>query len=131
MLKRLTIAAAAAVILSIGGATGESQAQSGKKGLVDVTFSLDFITLGRHAPWYVALAKGFYEDEGLNVKIIPGKGSAQVMQAVESGIADIGFVDVPGLVLGWAAPRDRPSSSSRSTTRRFPTPCSRSIPAPT
>ncbi len=103
MLKRLTIAAAAAVILSIGGATGESQAQSGKKGLVDVTFSLDFITLGRHAPWYVALAKGFYEDEGLNVKIIPGKGSAQVMQAVESGIADIGFVDVPGLVLGRAA----------------------------
>ncbi len=37
------------------------------------------------------------------MKIIPGKGSAQVMQAVESGIADIGLVDVPGLVLGRGA----------------------------
>lgn len=104
MLKRLTMAAAAvAVILSIGGVTADAQAQTSKKELVDVTFSLDFITLGRHAPWYVALAKGYYTDEGLNVKIIPGKGSAQVMQAVESGIADIGFIDVPGLVLGRAA----------------------------
>ena len=48
MFKRLTIACAAAAILMIGAATGESKAQS-KKGLIDVTFSLDFIVLGRHA----------------------------------------------------------------------------------
>ncbi len=71
--------------------------------LVDVTFSLDFIVLGRHAPWYVALDKGYYKDEGLNVKIIPGQGTAQVMQAVESGLAEIGFVDVVGIVLGRAS----------------------------
>ena len=47
--------------------------------LTDVTFSLDFIVLSRHAPWYVALAKGYYKEEGLNVKIIPGKGAAQVI----------------------------------------------------
>lgn len=47
--------------------------------LTDVTFSLNFIVLSRHAPWYVALAKGYYKEEGLNVKIILGKGSAQVM----------------------------------------------------
>ena len=47
--------------------------------LTDVTFSLDFIVLGRHAPWYVALTKGYYKEEDLNVKIIPGKGSAQVI----------------------------------------------------
>ncbi len=102
MFKRLIIACAAAVILLIGPSTGESKAQA-KKGLFDVTFSLDFIVLGRHAPWYVALAKGYYEEEGLNVRIVPGKGSAQVMQAVESGIAQIGFVDVPSLVLGRSA----------------------------
>jgi len=71
--------------------------------LADVTFSLDFIVLGRHAPWYVVLDKGYYKDEGLNVKIIPGQGTAQVMQAVESGLADIGFVDVVGVVLGRAS----------------------------
>jgi len=70
---------------------------------VDITFSLDFIVLGRHAPWYVALDKGYYKEEGLNVKIIPSQGTAQVMQSVESGLADIGLIDVPGLVLGRAA----------------------------
>jgi NitT/TauT family transport system substrate-binding protein len=70
---------------------------------VDITFSLDFIVLGRHAPWYVALDKGYYKEEGLNVKIIPGQGTAQVMQAVESGLAEIGFVDVVGLALGRAS----------------------------
>ena len=34
----------------------------------DVKFALDFISLGRHAPWYVALGKGFYK-QGLNVSI--------------------------------------------------------------
>jgi len=102
MFKRFTIACAAVAILLIGAATSESKAQT-KKGLIDVIFSLDFIVLGRHAPWYVGLAKGYYKDEGLNVKIVPGRGTAQVIQAVESGIAQIGFVDVPGLVLGRSA----------------------------
>jgi NitT/TauT family transport system substrate-binding protein len=89
------------VLLGVLPIATDNRAAAAK--LKDVTFSLDFIVLGRHAPWYVALAKGYYEAEGLDVKIIPGKGSAQVMQAVESGIADLGFVDVPSLVLGRAA----------------------------
>jgi NitT/TauT family transport system substrate-binding protein len=28
----------------------------------DVKFVLDFISLGRHAPWYVALGKGYFKD---------------------------------------------------------------------
>lgn len=72
------------------------------QGLVDVTFSLDFIPLGRHAPWYVAKAQGYYEEEGLNVEIITSKGTAKVVQAIESGLADIGFADVPGVIFGRA-----------------------------
>ncbi len=64
-----------------------------------VVFSLDFIPLGRHAPWYAALAEGYYKDEGLDVSIIPAQGTAQVIQAVESGTANIGFVDVPSVVI--------------------------------
>ena len=70
------------------------------QGLKNVTFSLDFIPLGRHAPWYVGVEKGFYKAEGLKVKIITSRGSSAVIQAVESGLADIGFVDVPGVVFG-------------------------------
>src|SRR5215475_2307251 len=67
-----------------------------------VVFSLDFIPLGRHAPWYAALAEGYFKDEGLDVTIIPAQGTAQVIQAVEAGTANIGFVDVPSVVIARA-----------------------------
>ena len=72
------------------------------KPLTKVTFSLDFIPLGRHAPWYAAVGAGYFREEGLDVTIIPSQGTAQVLQAVESGLAQFGFVDVPGLVLARA-----------------------------
>ncbi len=74
-------------------------AQSSTAAPTKVVFSLDFIPLGRHAAWYAALAEGYFKDEGLDVSIIPSQGTAQVIQAVESGTANIGFVDVPGLVI--------------------------------
>jgi NitT/TauT family transport system substrate-binding protein len=69
----------------------------------DVRFVLDFISLGRHAPWYVALGKGYFKEEGLNVTIMPSKGTADAIRAVVSGLADIGFIDVPSLVASGSA----------------------------
>src|SRR6478609_10551882 len=69
----------------------------------DLKFVLDFISLGRHAPWYVALGKGYYKEEGLNVSIQPSKGTADAIRAVVSGIADIGFIDIPSLVASGSA----------------------------
>lgn len=43
---------------------------------------LDFIVGGKHAPWYVALRKGFYGKRGLAVAIQPSTGSADA-SAVE------------------------------------------------
>ena len=68
----------------------------------DVKFTLDFIPLGRHAPWYVALAKGYHKEEGLNVNIVPARGTADSIRAVDSGIADLGFIDIPSLVAAGA-----------------------------
>jgi NitT/TauT family transport system substrate-binding protein len=69
---------------------------------VKVILSLDFIPLGRHAPWYAALAEGYFREEGLDVSIIPSQGTAQTIQAVASGTANIAFVDVPSVVLARA-----------------------------
>jgi len=68
-----------------------------------ITFTLDFIALGRHAAWYVPIAKGYYKQEGLDVTVIPSKGTADAIKAVDGGIAQIGFIDVPSLVAGGAA----------------------------
>jgi NitT/TauT family transport system substrate-binding protein len=83
----------------IGGGD-EARAQVPK--MIDITFSLDFIVLGRHAPFYVAIEKGFFREENLNVSIIPAKGTAQGIQNVESGLAQIGFTDVASLVVARA-----------------------------
>ena len=64
----------------------------------EIKFTLDFIPLGRHAPWYVALAKGYYKQEGLSVTIVPAKGTADSIRALDSGVADLGFIDIPSLV---------------------------------
>ncbi len=64
----------------------------------DVKFVLDFISLGRHAPWYVALGKGYFKEEGLNVTILPSKGTADAIRSVVTGVAEIGFIDMPSLV---------------------------------
>ena len=84
MFNTLKSTALVAGMLAAAAAYTPTQSRAQGKALKDITFSLDFIVLGRHAPWYVALAKGYYKEEGLNVKIIPGKGSASVISNVES-----------------------------------------------
>jgi NitT/TauT family transport system substrate-binding protein len=96
--SRAAIIAVAAAFGAIAPSVNPAAAQE----LTKVVFSLDFITLGRHAPWYSALAQGYFKEEGLDVTIIPGQGTAQVVQAVESGTANLGFVDVPSVVLARA-----------------------------
>jgi len=44
-----------------------------------------------YAPQYVALNKGFFEDEGLKVEVTSGQGADKVMTAVLAGQSDIGF----------------------------------------
>lgn len=44
-----------------------------------------------YAPQYVAINKGFFEEEGLKVTLINGAGADKVMTAVLSGQVDIGF----------------------------------------
>jgi NitT/TauT family transport system substrate-binding protein len=88
--KRLiaSIAFAALGILPNGGFAQER----------DLKFTLDFIPLGRHAPWYVAAAKGYYKAEGLNVTIVSGRGTADSIRSLDSGVVDLGFIDIPSLV---------------------------------
>ena len=96
-LRLVAAVAYSAFFVAIG--TNLASAQGSAPTLTKVIFSLDFIPLGRHAAWYAALAEGFYKDEGLDVSIIPAQGTAQAVQAVESGTANIGFIDVPSVVI--------------------------------
>jgi NitT/TauT family transport system substrate-binding protein len=60
---------------------------------------LDFIVGGKHAPWYVALERGFYAKRGLAVAIQPSAGSADALRTIGSGGGDFGFVDLPTMIV--------------------------------
>src|SRR5918997_6464704 len=55
---------------------------------------MDFIIGGKHAPWYVALEKGFYAKRGLDATIQAGSGSADTVRSIAAGGADFGFADI-------------------------------------
>lgn len=67
-----------------------------------VTFALDWIVAGRHAPYFVAQEKGFYRDAGLEVTIVRGYGSSDAIKQVASGQADFAFGDLGSLLLARA-----------------------------
>lgn len=61
-------------------------------------FTLDWVFQGPTSPFLVALDKGYYKAEGLDVTMDPGQGSAGAVQRVATGAYDIGFADVNSLI---------------------------------
>jgi NitT/TauT family transport system substrate-binding protein len=59
-----------------------------------IRFTLDWIPGSTHAPFLIALQTGYYKAEGLDVSIDRGKGSAEVVRQLASGVYDIGFPDI-------------------------------------
>jgi NitT/TauT family transport system substrate-binding protein len=69
-------------------------AQAWAAELKPANVRMDFIIGGKHAPWFVALDKGFYAKHGLNVTIQSSTGSADTVRTIGAGGADFGFADI-------------------------------------
>ena len=67
--------------------------------LTPANIRMDFIIGGKHAPWYVALEKGFYAKRGLAATIQASTGSADTVRIVGSGGADFGFADAATMIV--------------------------------
>lgn len=93
MTKPLVHFVLAALVLAVATVRPDAAAAT------DVNFITDFGFNGRHAYFFVALDKGYYQAEGLNVTILRGQGSIDVVKKVASGAATIGFADTGALVL--------------------------------
>ncbi len=55
----------------------------------EVTLQLKWVTQAQFAGYYVALEKGFYEEEGLDVTILPGGPDIAPAQVLAGGGADV------------------------------------------
>jgi NitT/TauT family transport system substrate-binding protein len=87
MFRFLAVLAGTAFIV-----TGSAVAQT------DVKFALDWKFEGPSAPYFVAIDKGYYKAEGLNVTIDTGPGSVAGITRVAAGTYPIGFFDINSLV---------------------------------
>ena len=76
-MKRLMISAAGLALMA-----GAAQAD-------DLTLQLKWVTQAQFAGYYVALDQGFYEEEGLNVTILPGGPDIAPTQVLAGGGADV------------------------------------------
>ncbi|MDO7557111.1 MAG: ABC transporter substrate-binding protein [Loktanella sp.] len=73
----------AAVAASIGGMALADENPN------DVKLQLQWVTQAQFAGYYVALDEGFYEEEGLNVTILPGGPDIAPPQVLAGGGADV------------------------------------------
>ncbi|NTW39942.1 MAG: ABC transporter substrate-binding protein, partial [Cellulomonadaceae bacterium] len=78
--QALVIGVAAALALAGCSASAADEAESstsadtGSSELTPVKLQLQWLTQAQFAGYYAAVAQGYYEDEGLDVEIIPSGG---------------------------------------------------------
>ena len=79
-MKKFLMAAAAAGALLMSGSAAMAEA---------VKLQLKWVTQAQFAGYYVAAAKGFYKDAGLDVTILPGGPDINPQQVLAGGGADV------------------------------------------
>ena len=86
MLKKTVVALAAVLVASPAFAADK------------VTLMLNWYVYGEHAPFYYGKEKGFFKDQGIDLEIQEGRGSATVTQVVAAKTVPFGYVDVPTMM---------------------------------
>lgn len=112
MWKRITAMATAVVMaLSLAACGSAQQSANGESGenkdLQKITFVLDWTPNTNHTGLYVAMAKGYFEDAGIEVEVVqPPEDGAEVL--VSSGRAQFGvsFQDYVAAALSGDTPLD-------------------------
>lgn len=76
----------------------DAHAQVEPRGAQRVRFTLDWVVEGPSSPFFLALDRGYFTNEKLNVIFEPGKGSTGAVVSVAEGRFDIGFADLNAMI---------------------------------
>jgi NitT/TauT family transport system substrate-binding protein len=103
----LTLTRRAALLAGFGLALAMSSATA--QTPTPIRFTLDWKYQGIHSWYFVAQDKGYFRDEGLDVTIDQGEGSAATVTRIMSGAYDAGFGDINAVIQQAAQkPADAP-----------------------
>jgi NitT/TauT family transport system substrate-binding protein len=64
-----------------------------------VSFLLNWVAGGDHAPYYYAQKMGWYKDAGIDLTLLQGKGSVAAAQAAGAGINTFGLADMTTILV--------------------------------
>lgn len=96
--KLCTFAASAALAGALALSSQAALAQQSGDDLTPIDFTLDFVYQGVHGFYLRALQEGYFQEEGLDVTIDQGEGSAATVTRVMSGAYDAGFGDINAII---------------------------------
>ncbi len=87
---------------SPGTTTGTNTPSSVPKSLTPMTLALDWTPNTNHTGIYVALAKGWYRDEGIALTLLPYSANVSPDTMVANGKADVGISSTESIVADYA-----------------------------
>ncbi len=95
----LLLAATMALAVGVAACGSDDSSDSGDTGdtaaaqTTDATLVLDFIPGAVHSGIYEAVQKGYYEENGINLKIIEPTSTADTLKLIDAGKAEFGIAD--------------------------------------
>ena len=116
----LSTTLASSIATTLGASLAAPAVHAQGTALTPLKFTLDFRVTSQTSPFFLAQAKGYYKDEGLDVAIDVGAGSVASITRVASGAYDLGLGDVSSLIEFHAQNPDTPVQAIYQYYNRAP-----------
>ncbi len=94
-MRKVVMVVLALLLIAITVSTGLAQPARPR---VTWKFTLDFAVQGPQAPFILALDRGYFAAEGINLTIDRGFGSADAVTKIASGAYTLGYADINSMV---------------------------------
>ena len=87
---KISVALVALAAIALGASPAAAQ---------KLTFTLNWVAGGDHAPYFYAQKMGWYKQAGIDIDFETGRGSAASAQKVGAGASQLGLSDMAGVLL--------------------------------